>query len=75
MDDILTSPYGALALAIILYVGVGFFAFLFPLQRIFKRAGLNKAWLAALVLPFLGHAIVFGYMAFKTWPHQPEGYY
>ena len=47
-------------------------AVLYPLVRIYIRAGL-KPWPAAFILlPFIGPAITLSVLIFKRWPNAPE---
>ncbi len=47
----------------------GDLAALYPLIRIFRRAGLPAWPVAFLVVPIVGFAIVGSYLAFQRWPN------
>ena len=41
---------------------------LWPLWRIFRRAGFHPAWSLLIFLPGLGWLIIYLVLAFRTWP-------
>lgn len=45
---------------------------LWPLARIFCRAGFNPAWSALVLVPFVGLALAGSALVFQKWPHLPE---
>lgn len=42
-----------------------------PLVRIFRRAGLSPFFAAALIVPMVGLTVVAGILALKPWPAVP----
>ena len=67
--DTTMNIFGLLAIWIGLIVAFGVAAYF-----ILKRAGLNPAFAAFVLLPFAGPLILMGILAFRTWPNEPEGY-
>ena len=45
----------------------------YPLWRIFKRAGLSPWWALLALIPFLGLWLAGVVLAMKAWPNAPEG--
>ena len=46
---------------------------LYPLWRIFSRAGLSPWWSLLVLIPGLGFWLVGGLLAFKPWPNGLAG--
>jgi hypothetical protein len=44
---------------------------IFPLWRIFRRAGFHPAWSLLIFLPYVGLLLVLAMLAFARWPADP----
>lgn len=51
------------------YIAVA--AIIWPMIKIFNRAGFSPKPVAWLFLPFLGYLVTLGYLVFRPWPSLP----
>lgn len=42
-----------------------------PLMRVLTRAGLDRRWAFAVLVPLVGMTVVFGILTFRRWPNSP----
>lgn len=60
MPEMLSDPFVKYYLSAL--IGI------YPLQRIFRRAGFAPFHAAVLLVPFLGYVIAAGMLALRKWP-------
>ncbi len=53
---------------LVIYVLLIFVLALFPVARIFKRAGLNQLWCVLLFIPYVGGVVCTLVLGFSKWP-------
>lgn len=64
MPDILANPLVQYYIAVLVM--------LWPMMKIFRRAGFSPVYAGWLAVPMLGYIVCAGILTFKKWPQKKE---